>query len=148
LEALYTSIYTEGKTLPYFEIIVDFMGGDVPYTLIYIGEIRWNGKKASLKDIVNKHFYNNVNILMAMTIHSIESLNPLIMQDLGLEFVTNSIKIEGNKKSIYKSNPALSRTKDMFDFYNENYKFIMDLKEFFDSTTTYPLYFDGVAKLE
>ncbi|MEK4381927.1 endonuclease NucS domain-containing protein [Aeribacillus sp. FSL K6-2848] len=149
LEALYTSIYTEGKTLPCFEIIVDFMGGDVPYTLIYIGEIRWNGKKASLKDIVNKHFYNNkVNILMAMTIHSIESLNPLIMQDLGLEFVTNSIKIEGNKKSIYKSTPALSRTKDMFDFYNENYKFIMDLKEFFDTTTTYPLYFDGVAKLE
>jgi hypothetical protein len=80
---------------------------------------------------------------MAMTIHSIESLNPLIVQDLGLEFVTNSIKIEGDEKSIYlKPNLALSKTKDMFDFYNENYKFIMDLKEFFDTTTTYPLYFN------
>lgn len=98
LEILYTAIYTQGGTLPHYEMIVDFIDNDIPFTIIYRGGICWNGDQRNFREIVNKFFYKDeLNILMHMTMHSIEELNASIMQELGLLYITNQVKIENNK---------------------------------------------------
>ncbi|GIQ71318.1 DUF91 domain-containing protein [Xylanibacillus composti] len=116
--------------LPHFEIIVDYIEKNHPYTIIYTGQIHWNGKKPCFKEILEKYFYSDVfNLLLSMTMHSIESMDEKIMQDLGLEYVTKKYLIEDNE--IIRDN-INAVYKNIEHFFQDNREFLQELNVFFN----------------
>ncbi|WP_242245428.1 endonuclease NucS domain-containing protein [Bacillus cereus group sp. BfR-BA-01330] len=142
LESLYTAIYTEGATLPYYELIVDITDDEYSQTHIYNGMICWTGKKTSFENIVRKYFRGDeFNIFMYMTMHVVESINMEIMDDLGLEYITNSFVIEENEERIIKDSMSNVERYSILDFYDVNSEFVEELLSLFNNYTNYSLLF-------
>ncbi len=136
LEILYTAIHTQGGTLPYYEMVVDFIDSDIPFTIIYSGGICWDGDQGDFREIVNKFFYKDeFNILMHMTMHSIEEMNASIMQELGLRYITQQVKIDNNKIKEQSQFGSSKIGKGISEFYCQNQGFVADLISFFDRYT-------------
>ncbi|MGM0217536.1 endonuclease NucS domain-containing protein [Enterococcus sp. AZ126] len=130
---------------PTYEIIINHK--DYEVVQIYRGNIEYNFKETSLKDILIKHFYNNPMMLFSvLNSGELYKQEMDIMNDIGLKYISKRYDIFNDKTECY--DVRISEYGEIFytpceektlfqDYLKNTHVLVADLKELFSSNIAY-----------
>ncbi|WP_430601873.1 hypothetical protein IGJ02_001986 [Enterococcus sp. DIV0724b] len=130
---------------PTYEIIIDHK--DYESAQIYRGNIEYNFKEISLKDILLQHFNNDPMMLFIVLNYGELYMQEMdIMKDIGLKYVSKRYDISDDKTECY--DVRISEYGEIFytpceektlfqDYLKDSHVLVSDLKELFSSNIAY-----------